>query len=690
MLATPLVHRGAARADPPGRADSDPFSALTPAQSAAADHRGGPLLVVAGPGSGKTATLAARVARLVLAGVAPQRILLLTFSRRAAREMTQRAGTLLQRALGQPANQPLPELPWAGTFHAVGARLLRERAATLGIAPGFTVLDRADAEDLLAIERQALGFAAQEKRFPLKGTCLAIYSRVLNTVAPLDTVLDRDFPWCAAFRAELRALFAAYERAKQQQQVLDYDDLLQCWAEAMLDPATATAIGGRFDEVLVDEAQDCNALQMAILHALKPDGCGLTLVGDDAQSIYAFRGADVRLLLDFPSRHAGAVQVVALERNYRSTPALVAASNAVIAQAARRLPKTMVSALAEGPRPQLVTVADDAAQTRWVADEVLRLREGGIALRRQAVLFRTATHSAGLELELARRGIPFVKYGGLKFIESAHVKDLLSLLRWAQNPAHTLAGYRCAMLVAGIGPATARRLQQMLATASAPQTVWQSFEPPPAAAEAWRALRSTWQDLHDPQAAGSRWPDAVERALQWYRPQLERLHDDAAARWADLRQLQQIAAGYPSRERFLAELTLDPPSASSDNAGDPHRDEDWLVLSTIHSAKGQEWSAVQVLNVVDGCMPADLAAGDADQVDEERRLLYVAMTRARRHLSLLLPQRFHVTQQARFGDRHVYAIPSRFLSPGVIACCDASVATVESADPCGSSAVASV
>jgi len=654
--------------------DIDPR--LNAAQRAAVEHGDAPLLVIAGPGAGKTGTLAARAARLVRDGADPQRLLMLTFSRRAAREMAQRVSRLLHQALGLPAATPAPGLPWAGTFHAVGARLLRELAPALGLSPRFTILDRSDAEDLLAWQRQQLGLAAQRQRFPLKGTCLAIYSRCVNTALPLAQVLADQFPWCAPWQDELNALFAAYARAKQDQAVLDYDDLLLCWAEALAEPTVARALAARFSHVLVDEYQDTNRVQAQILHRLKPDGRGLTVVGDDAQAIYGFRGAEVENILQFPRLFDPAARVLTLAQNYRSPPALLAASNAVMAAASKRHAKTMWSDLASGARPQIVTLADEAAQAVWVADEVLRQREAGLALRRQAVLFRTARHSALLELELTRRRIPFVKFGGLQFMASSHVKDLLSLLRWTQNPRHALAGYRCALLVPGVGPASARRLVDALQSQDDARRALQALRPRTAAAADWTAFGDLFERLHGP---APNWPDAFDAALAWYRPQLERLHADAAIRWADLQQLQQVARGYPSRDRFVAELTLDPPQASSDEPGPPHRDEDYLILSTIHSAKGQEWSAVHVLNVVDGCMPADLAVGSTREIDEERRLLYVAMTRAQRQLHLLVPQRFHVSAQPRRGDRHLYAPRSRFITPEVEAACACVTPPVESA-----------
>jgi DNA helicase-2/ATP-dependent DNA helicase PcrA len=633
---------------------------LNAEQRQAVDHdaSAGLLLVVAGAGSGKTTTLAARAARhLVEGGVAAHRLLLLTFTRRAAREMQRRVGHTVHAALALPTTTPAPQLPWCGTFHSIAARLLREAAPQLGLPAGFTVLDRGDAEDLMGLARQEIGLAAREKRFPLAATCLAIRSRAVNTGRPLADVLARDFPWCAGEAAELAQLIAAFGAAKRRQHALDYDDLLLAWWHLMREPAWAAAIGARFDAVLVDEAQDINHLQADIVHALSPSGRGLTLVGDDAQAIYGFRGAELRHLLDFPARFAAPpARVLLLERNYRSTAPILEAGNAVIALAPRRFAKNLWAAREGGDpmhagRPALRTVADESVQAAGVAAAVLAARERGLALTQQAVLFRTAHHATALELELARRQIPFVKYGGLRFTESAHVKDVLAVLRWADNPQAALAAWRVARLVPGLGPASARRVVQTLAQPSA-------FVPPPTAAHAWAEVTALLAQLRSDAA---RWPDDLRRALAWYRPQLERLHDDAAPRWAELQQLAALAGSHRSREAFVTELALDPPAAGSDEARDPQLDEEYLILSTIHSAKGQEWRAVHVLNVVDGCMPADLASGSADEIDEERRLLYVAMTRARDELTLWVPQRFYVTQQRALGDRHLYALRSRFV-----------------------------
>ena len=678
MLAAPLPTRDTA-------ARADPFASLNDEQRLAVFHGQGaavkdspPLLIVAGAGSGKTLTLASRVARLVIDGADPRRIMLLSFSRRAASDLRARVGRTLHQALGYGATQRAPDLPWVGTFHSVAARLLREHAMRIGLNPFFTIADRGDSEDLLGLLRQEQGLARTHKRFPLKGTCLGIYSRVLNAREPLAQVLAQRYPWCGDWEQELKSLFRAYVAEKQRQCVLDYDDLLLYWQQMLDDSSLAHELGTRFQHVLVDEYQDTNRLQAAVLRALKPDGRGLSVVGDDAQSIYAFRAAEVRNILDFPQQFEPAATVLTLQRNYRSSQPILAACNAVIALASERFSKTLWSQRSDGAKPQLVSVVDEAEQAAWVADQVLAQREQGLLLKRQAVLFRTGHHSAALELELMRRNIPYVKFGGLKFLEAAHVKDLLSVLRWSQNPRSRMSGFRVALLVQGLGPASARRLLDAMERSADPVAALHAFSPPNSAAAAWQALRECLASMH----TATDWPAPLDAALQWYLPQLQRLHEDAVARQGDLQQLARLARGSASREAFLADLTLDPPEATSDEAGAPHLDEDYLILSTIHSAKGQEWAAVYVLNVVDGCMPADMAAGSAEEIEEERRLLYVAMTRAQHQLQLLVPQRFYVTQQAARGDRHLWGGLSRFIPPPVAAHFDAlSTGKTAHADP---------
>jgi DNA helicase II / ATP-dependent DNA helicase PcrA len=643
------------------------LAALNPEQRRAVEYGindPAPLLVVAGAGSGKTNTLAHRVAHLIVQGADPRRIMLLTFSRRAAVEMTRRVERIAAHVLPDRARLVADALTWSGTFHAVGARLLREHAEQIGLDRAFTIHDREDSADLINLVRHDLGLSKTDGRFPAKNTCLAVYSRAVNAEAPLDDVLTSHFPWCAGWEHELKALFGAYVEAKQRQNVLDYDDLLLYWAQMMNVDEIARDIAARFDHVLVDEYQDTNRLQASILLALKPDGRGLTVVGDDAQSIYSFRAATVRNILDFPQHFSPPAQIITLDRNYRSTQPILAAANAVIDLAAERHKKNLRSERASAERPRLVCVRDEADQARYVAERILEHREAAIALKQQAVLFRASHHSGPLEIELARRNIPFVKFGGLKFLEAAHIKDVLAFLRFAENLRDRVSGFRVIQILPGAGPATAARLLDQLAAGHSTLDALADFRPPAACAADWPAFAEALR-LVRTNAVG--WPAELDLACRWYAPHLERRYEDAKVREADLLQLAQIASTYASRQRFLTELTLDPPSATSDEAGVPLLDEDYLILSTIHSAKGQEWKSVFVLNCVDGCIPSDLAVGSTPEIEEERRLLYVAMTRAKDHLHLIVPQRFFAHQQRGNGDRHMYAVRTRFIPERITA-----------------------
>jgi DNA helicase-2/ATP-dependent DNA helicase PcrA len=623
----------------------------------------GPLLVIAGAGSGKTSTLAHRVAHLIVRGADPRRILLMTFSRRAASELAKRVERIAGEVLGRDASVITDALTWAGTFHGIGARLLRDYALEIGLDPAFTIHDREDSADLMNLARHELGFSKTEGRFPTKGTCLAIYSRAVNAQAPLGEILGSVFPWCAGWAEQLKALFARYVEAKQAQNVLDYDDLLLYWAQMAGEPEISAHLGGRFDHVLVDEYQDTNRLQASILAALKPDGSGLTVVGDDAQSIYSFRAAEVRNILDFPKQFARPAEIVMLERNYRSTETILAAANAVIGEASERFTKNLWSERRSTEKPKLVSVRDEAEQASYICQAILTEREAGTALKAQAVLFRASHHSGPLEIELTRRNIPFVKFGGLKFLDAAHVKDVLAVLRFAETPRDRVAGFRVLQLLPGIGPSAASQIVDTMATSLDEAMGLARYRPPQRAADDWPGFVALFSQLR---AGSGKWPADLEQVRLWYEPHLDRIHGDATTRRADILQLEQIASGYASRERFLTELTLDPPDATSDEAGPPHRDEDYLILSTIHSAKGQEWKNVFVLNSVDGCIPIDLAVGSKEDIDEERRLLYVAMTRAKDGLHLVMPQRFFVHGQAARGDRHVYASRTRFIPASIL------------------------
>ena len=633
----------------------------------------GPLLIIAGAGTGKTDTLAHRVAHLVLHGVDPARILLLTFTRRAAIEMRRRARDIVKAALNEPlgglSQSVAQRLSWAGTFHAMANRLLRHYASHLKLDPQFTIVDRGDAADLMDAVRQELGLAAKGERFPRKDTCLAIYSYRVNTQKTLKETLEQQYPWCAQWEAELAKLYRTYVERKQRLSILDYDDLLLYWHVMMGEPKLARHVGEHFDHILVDEYQDTNRLQAEILHALKPDGAGLAVVGDDAQAIYSFRAAAVDNILSFPDRFKPKAEIVTLAQNYRSTQQVLDAANALMADAPRQHRKHLLAARGAGPRPRLVTVNDLQAQADLVCSEVLRRREANVPLKRQAVLFRSGSHSDVLEVELTKRKIPFVKYGGLKFLEAAHVKDMLAVLRWADNPRNTLAAFRALQLLPGMGPAHARKaIEHLEAQNHSFQALKACTSPQPNSPD-WRRLTELMLELAEP---GRPWPGQVHLVREWYRPHLERIYEQFHTRVGDLDQLELLSGQYPSRERFLTELTLDPPDVTSDLAGRPALDEDFLVLSTIHSAKGMEWDTVYLLNVVDGSFPSEFATGRAELIEEERRLLYVAMTRAQNDLLLMVPLKFHLTSQSRQSDAHVYGGRSRFMTDKVLKAFDAT------------------
>jgi DNA helicase-2/ATP-dependent DNA helicase PcrA len=661
---------------------ADYLELLNPAQRQAASFgqkpgneafTSGPLLVIAGAGTGKTMTLAHRVAHLVIQGISPERILLLTFTRRAAQEMTRRVETIVRQALcgsnGTPAAAGI--LPWSGTFHSVANRLLRRYANNLGLDPGFSVLDRGDAADLMDVVRHELGLSKKARRFPKKDTCLAIYSRCVNTRKPLLDSLNETYPWCADWEPELRTLYRHYVERKQQIQALDYDDLLLYWCHLVEDRELAEEIGSWFDHVLIDEYQDTNLLQADILNAIKPDGQGVTVVGDDAQSIYSFRAADVENILSFPDQYLPAASIVTLEENYRSTQPILDSANCLIAESERQYKKNLYSEKKGGGMPAYVTVEDGDAEAEYVVEAILANREQGMRLMDQAVLFRGSHHSDLLEIELVSRNIPYVKYGGLKFLEAGHVKDFLSVLKWADNPKNQVAAFRVLKLLPGMGPSNAARCFEFLVQNSYTLTSLQQFVPPAATRTDWPLFCTLLASLSAAEATDNAWQSQMGEVRRWYQPHLERLYEGLETREADLEQLEQISGRYPTRERFLTELTLDPPSAAGDLAGDPLLDEDYLILSTVHSSKGQEWDSVFVLNVADGNFPSEFATGKPEMIEEERRLLYVAMTRAKQSLQLVAPLRYHVTQQRRDGDKHVYGARSRFMTDNLLATMDA-------------------
>ncbi len=662
------------------KAKTSAFDSLNPPQRRAATFgtpvpdngvSAGPLLILAGAGTGKTNTLAHRAAHLVVNGVDPARIMMLTFTRRAAQEMIKRTQTIVAEVLadrGRAGDRSvLSRMLWAGTFHSVGNRVLRLYAKHLGLDPNFTVLDRGDAADLMDVVRHELGFSSKDKRFPRKDACIAIYSYRVNTKLTLKQTLEEQYPWCREWEADLTRLYREYVARKQKIRALDFDDLLLYWHVMMQNPALSQSLSKNFDHVLVDEYQDTSTLQGEVVHALKPDGKGITVVGDDAQAIYSFRAAAVENILGFADRYKPKADMVVLSQNYRSTQQILDTANALMSEGARQHRKTLLGTRQAPQKPFYVSMDDAQAQAEYITGKILHTREIGGSLKRHAILFRSSHHSDVLEVELAKKNIPFVKYGGLKFLEAAHVKDMLSVLRWADNPHNAVAGFRVLKLLPGFGPGHAKQALDFFEAQNFNVKSLVNFEAPQPVKMDWKRFCAVFEKLADP---ATPWPGQVGQVREWYKPQLERIHDSPWTRMGDLEQLESLSLQHQSRERFLTELTLDPPSVTGDKSGGASKDEDYVILSTIHSAKGQEWDIVYVLNVSDGNFPSEFAAGHPEMIEEERRLLYVAMTRARNELHLCAPLRYAVTQQPKDGDKHVYGAKSRFMTDKVLDTCE--------------------
>ncbi|MDQ3674384.1 MAG: ATP-dependent helicase [Gemmatimonadota bacterium] len=627
---------------------------LNPEQAAAATHGDGPLLIIAGAGTGKTRTLVYRVAHLIDRGVVAERLLLLTFTRRAAQEMLSRAETLAggtsKRVHG-------------GTFHGTAHRLLRKYGESAGLAKDFTIMDQGDSADLMQLSRAQLGYAAKSKRFPKKETLQYVYSRHINTGISIDEIVREEYPQFVDYLEDFAKIYADYTLRKQDRNLVDYDDLLLFWA-LMLEssPELAGRIAGMYDHVLVDEYQDTNVLQARILRGMCRDHANITVVGDDAQSIYSFRGANFRNILDFPKQFEGAT-IVTLEQNYRSTQPILSVTNTLISRAAERFTKNLWTRRTGGEQPWLVVAKDEPQQTQFVVDRILELHEEGIPLRQIAVLFRAGYMSAELEIELTNRKIPFEKWGGLKFLEAAHVKDVLAFLRILENPRDEVSWYRLLLLLPGIGDATARAAIESMASAAWESAAFGRYSPPPRARAAHAALVSLLDGLRNGLSADEAKVAAeIGRVRMMYDDVLRERYDRVEPRLADLDQLQTIAAGYPDRATFLSALALEPPEATQDMSGGSREEDDCLVLSTAHSAKGKEWDAVFLIWAVDGFFPSARCLNNEEETEEERRLMYVALTRARNHLSVTYPLNAY---SSRRGSSYSLDQLSRFIDRGV-------------------------
>jgi len=628
-------------------------------QRRAATHQGGPLLILAGAGTGKTGTLVARAAWLRQQGMQASRILLLTFTRRAADDMLARA---------QAPDSSSAERIFGGTFHAVAHRIIRAHAEAFALPPEFTVIDPADAADVMDTLREANGLVGTTagRRTPRAATCAEIYSRCVSTSTHLADVVATAYPWCAPFTMQLAGLFTGFVTYKRRHGLVDFDDLLLLWRAALADAAAGPALRSLFDAVLVDEYQDVNAIQAEIVRLLRPDGEGLTCVGDDAQAIYAFRGADPAHLRELGASYAN-LSVVRLSRNYRSNRGVLGLAN-VIRPQFDGLELALTAERGDGHLPQLVRCHDEATQAREICARILADHESGVRLQDQAVLVRAANHSDLLEIELSARGIPYVKYGGLRFTEAAHVKDFIAAARVVANQADDLAWFRLLRLHEGIGPVLARRIIETLRIAD-PQPFGRWLDAEGALPQRPAStVGPTVRQLIVAAELGSTGERATAIRAALHDPLTAR-YADAAVRFADLERLADAAADSPSLHDALVQLALDPPVSASDLAGRPRVDDDFVVISTMHSAKGLEWPVVHVPQLVDGAVPSDMALTTPAGLEEEQRLFYVAVTRARDRLYLYAPLRMHHHRFAA-DDRHSYAQLTRFLDDTALSRCE--------------------
>ena len=628
-----------------GELEIDYAGDLNEQQRAAATAPGGPLLVVAGAGTGKTRTLIYRLAYLIETGTRPEDVLLLTFTRRAAREMKTRAAALLdgrcRRAEG-------------GTFHAFCLRLLRRHAPKMGFPRAFSVLDSTDAADVCGVLRAAGDYHKGKERFPGKEAIQRLFSACTNRQMDLAEALEKKYPQFARFEDELRALRRQYAAYKRRHGLMDFDDLLARTLELFRkhdDVRKAVAAGCR--HVLVDEYQDTNALQARLVRQFASHHGSVTVVGDDAQSIYRFRGADFRNIFRFPDQYAGA-EVLKLEQNYRSTQPILDLANRLIAQAHRSYDKVLFTEKTGGDRPAVVPAPDDRTEARFVTQMVLRLREQGIGLDDMAVLFRSGHSAYEVEIELGRAGVPFVKHGGMKLSEAAHVKDVVAHLRIAENPQDAAAWGRALQLLRGIGPKTAKDLIEHVTQQEGERFSAEDLPSSPRYAQALGRLLTLLQRLRSGEHALT---EQVEAVLDYYQPILEEEHpDDHPKRAGDLEHFAEVAGGYERRRRFLEDLALDPIELSAREDEAASGDEPPLVLSTIHSAKGLEFRVVFIIQAVEGNLPSRHAFGTPAALDEELRLLYVAATRAKEQLFVSYP-----SVRYRRGRGRVLTDPSRFL-----------------------------
>ncbi|NOX24681.1 MAG: ATP-dependent helicase [Deltaproteobacteria bacterium] len=621
-----------------GKSSSIRSADLNPPQYEAVTTMRGPVLVIAGAGSGKTRTLVYRVAHLLEQGVPPEEILLLTFTRKSAAEMLARGSELLDDSCRRVVG---------GTFHAVASGILRRYGHLLGYTPQFTILDRGDAEGIVNLLKSSLDLGGVGRSFPTKRAIINIFSQIINKRQSLDEIINQRYWHLSDYIEDIARIKRHYGQFKLEHNLMDYDDLLVNLRRLLFEfPEAAELIAGRFSYIMVDEYQDTNHIQAEIVSRLAASHQNVMAVGDDSQSIYSFRGADFRNIMDFPKIFPR-TKLIRLEENYRSTQPILSLTNSIIDHAAEKYSKELFTSISGGEKPVLYAARNDADQASYVGRNISKLLDDGVPMTEIAVLFRSGFHSYKLELDLTSRQLPFEKRGGLKLTESAHIKDITAYLRVIYNPSDHLAWNRILLLLDKVGPKTALKILAALKVAD-PFGALAAYK----AGKTWReGLRSLVQTLFALLDCAT--PLAqFDLAMQYYQPIFERIyHDDYPNRKPDLEQLREIIAGYDDLESFIEDAALDPPAAAGDRTGQGGQ----LVLSTVHSAKGLEWQVVFVISLVEGKFPSAMAKTTAE-LEEERRLLYVACTRAKERLYLVYPE-----MSASPGHFAEPAMVSRFL-----------------------------
>ena len=605
----------------------------------------GPLLVIAGAGSGKTRTLTYRVARLVEEGVPPSSILLLTFTRKAAQQMLERATELLDSRCGKVAG---------GTFHSFGNSILRNYASHLGLDPGFAIMDRVDAEAAISILRKEIDAGRTHRSFPRKHTLANIFSRVVNKMTTIEDVVYDDYSHLSSDMEAIAHIFQAYQRHKREHLLFDFDDLLVYLQQLLKShPDIRERISSSFRYIMVDEYQDTNKIQAEILYLLTGAHQNIMVVGDDSQSIYAFRGANFRNIMEFPNMFPG-TRIITLEENYRSIQPILDLTNVIIDQAAEKYSKTLFTQKSGGSMPVLVSARDENSQSLFVVHKIQELIDQGVALNQIAVLFRAGFHSFDLEIELNREQMPFIKVGGFRFVESAHIKDVLAHLRVISNPHDRISWYRILQLVKKIGPTTAQKVFEAIKNEGSGYTGLLSVKSTTGALKGLNRLKDLFSEIDGCPMSVARMGEAI---IKYYLPILKERHDDHPKREKDLEQLLAIMERYGSLENFLTDMALEPPNTSvGDTFATETASKDRLVLSTVHSAKGLEWHTVFIIWALDGRFPSAQSIYKEEDLEEELRLMYVAATRAREKLYFTYPGQIYDRSAGVILNR-----PSRFI-----------------------------